>query len=98
MELYELAEKYLMSDLTRDCKEFLKRNLNEFNFVIVAIWAEKVNCGEMLEAIADFCVESDAVDMESYSLNSLPRSIMRKTITKMKRILNRKKKKVINKN
>jgi len=97
MELYELAKKYLMPDLASSCKEFLKRNLNSFNFVEVALWAEKMKLEEMFETIADFCARSEDVDMESDSFDSLPPSIVRKTISKMKREVHHWKKKAIDK-
>jgi len=71
MELYELSDKYLQTELAELCEEFLSINLRLDNLSVMVNFAEKFETPALKEAILEFMarnLEEIQKDQSDYAI------------------------------
>ncbi len=83
MDLYELSDKWLLEELSKDCCQFLRRSLNVRDFAEIAQRADEIRAEDLCDALADFAV-NNYEELEEKDLEKTPHSILRRIIYKSK--------------
>lgn len=79
LDVWVLADKYVLPELRNKCESFLEENITENNFVPIFKYADQLGCDNLLQAVSgfvkvnyDICKErADFIELPSFIFDEL---------------------------